>query len=279
MYFNISADSGTPKWTGFTLIMPAISVGNVGQLTCDLLIHTLKLTKTGCLYDQSLQPLVGNDAFESTGVAAGKLVTSAEVFESQEKKIVVIQQRAALVQGRAAEFRRKLIDWVKVTGFSKIVLLTSCFAYEKTDAHILRDSLRYLITPSLEAKQDEFVSAILKCSRLEKKPVEEGLELPRQPEDIPEAARDIHLPGGGVAKKLFIDCCQEGVPMAVLLLFCSEGDNTPDAMMMASYANNLLHLVPEPTSLPPGLPPWKIMWRAPASWTLLFGRPVDPSMY
>lgn len=62
----------------FSFFQPAVSVGNIGQLTCDLLINTLKLTKTGCFSDQSLQPLCGNDAFHSTGIAAGKLVTSAE---------------------------------------------------------------------------------------------------------------------------------------------------------------------------------------------------------
>ncbi|XP_054771511.2 proteasome assembly chaperone 2-like [Lytechinus pictus] len=187
-----------------TKLSPAISVGNIGQLTCDLIINTLKLTKTGCFSDQSLQPLCGNDAFHSEGIAAGKLVTSAEVYESREKKIVVIQQRADLVQGRTSEFRRKLIDWIKESGFSKVLLLTSCFAYEKTDAHIQSNTYRYLMTPSLEAKRDEFVSNLLKYSRLEKKPVEEGLELTSQ-QDIPEAGRDIHLPGGGIARKLFID--------------------------------------------------------------------------
>ncbi|XP_001180414.3 proteasome assembly chaperone 2 [Strongylocentrotus purpuratus] len=279
MYFNSVGVPECPNWTGFSLIMPAVSVGNIGQLTCDLLINTLKLTKMGCFSDQSLQPLCGNDAFHSTGIAAGKLVTSAEVFESQEKKIVVIQQRAALVQGRAGEFRRKLIEWIKEKGFSRVILITSCFAYEKTDAIIQSNTCRYLMTPSLEAKKDEFVSNLLKYPQLEKKPAEEGLELPRQPDDIPEAARDIRLSGGGIAKKLFIDCCKEDVPMAVLLLFCAEGDNTPHAMMMASFTNALLHLIPEPTKLPAGTPPWKAMWRPPASWTMLFGGPVDPTIY
>ena len=49
------------------------------------------------------------------------------------------------------------------------------------------------------------MTSILKGSRLEKKPAEEGLESSRQPEDIPEAARDVYLPGGGIARKLFVD--------------------------------------------------------------------------
>ncbi|XP_071496400.1 proteasome assembly chaperone 2-like [Diadema antillarum] len=278
MYFGASNGSTTPAWQSYTLIMPAISVGNVGQLACDLLIHTLKLTKVGCLHDHSLEPLCGNDAFLSTGVSSGKLVTSTEVYESSEKKIVVIQQRASFVKGRVKEFRRKLLDWIKQVGFARTVLLTSCFAYEKTDAHMLSSS-RYLMTPSLEKEKDSFVTSILKYQQLEKKPQLADLELAKKQDDIPEAARDIYLPGGGIAKKLFIDSCKADVPLAVLMHYCSESDNTQDAVMMASFVNSLLQLILEPSDPPRGDSSWRTMWKIPNSWTTLFGRPIDPTMY
>ncbi|XP_072169307.1 proteasome assembly chaperone 2-like [Diadema setosum] len=279
MYFGASNGSATPAWQGYTLIMPAISVGNVGQLACDLLIHTLKLTKVGCLHDHSLEPLCGNDAFLSTGVSSGILVTSTEVYESSEKKIVVIQQRASFVKGRVVEFRKKLLDWIKEVGFARTVLLTSCFAYEKTDAHVLRSSSRYLMTPSLEKEEDSFVSSILKFQQLERKPPQEGLFPAKKQDNIPEAARDIELPGGGIAKKLFIDSCKAEVPLAVLLHYCSEGDTSQDALMMAAFVNSLLQLIPEPSNPPRGDDSWRTMWKIPSSWTTLFIRPIDPTMY
>ena len=57
---------------------PAVSIGNVGQLTIDLLIYNLDLKRVGYLYDSSILPLVGNDPFTSSGMREGGLVTSAE---------------------------------------------------------------------------------------------------------------------------------------------------------------------------------------------------------
>lgn len=52
-------------------------MGNVAQLTVDLLINTLKLSRVGYLDDESLLPLVGNDAFDHTG-PPGCMHTSGE---------------------------------------------------------------------------------------------------------------------------------------------------------------------------------------------------------
>ena len=58
---------------------PCISVGNVGQLTVDLIINTLKLDRVGYLQDPGLLPLVGNDAFDhTTHTGQGHLHTAAE---------------------------------------------------------------------------------------------------------------------------------------------------------------------------------------------------------
>ena len=56
---------------------PSISVGNVGQLTVDLLVNTLQLPRVGYLNDPAILPLVGNDAFDHTR-PSGYLHTSAE---------------------------------------------------------------------------------------------------------------------------------------------------------------------------------------------------------
>lgn len=52
-------------------------MGNVPQLTVDLYINTLKLPRVGYLEDDSLLPVVGNDAFDHTR-PSGHLHTSAE---------------------------------------------------------------------------------------------------------------------------------------------------------------------------------------------------------
>lgn len=35
---------------------------------------------------------------------------------------------------------------------------------------------------------------------------------------------------------------KENIPLVVLLVFCSEGDNAPDALRMAEYANGWLNI-------------------------------------
>ena len=45
-------------------VQPAVSIGNVGQLACDLLISTLNACRVGFLYDDSTAPVVGSDPFD-----------------------------------------------------------------------------------------------------------------------------------------------------------------------------------------------------------------------
>lgn len=52
-------------------------MGNVGQLTVDLVINTLQLPRVGYLDHPAILPLVGNDAFDHTP-SSGFLHTSAE---------------------------------------------------------------------------------------------------------------------------------------------------------------------------------------------------------
>lgn len=42
--------------------------------------------------------------------------------------------------------------------------------------------------------------------------------------------------------------CAEDLPLAVLLLFCSEGDNIPDALTLVNQLNDWLHLLDNPVS-------------------------------
>lgn len=60
-----------------------MSIGNVGQLTTDLLISTLRPSKVGYLYTDCVVPVVGNnpfvehgspDMFEITTALEGRLI-------------------------------------------------------------------------------------------------------------------------------------------------------------------------------------------------------------
>ncbi|TSV28440.1 Proteasome assembly chaperone 2 [Bagarius yarrelli] len=66
--------------------------------------------------------------------------------------------------------------------------------------------------------------------------------------------------------------CSENISMAVLLLFCSEGDNVPDAFTLVNHLNDWLRLLD--TAVQDSVP-----WRIPSSWRLLFGSGVPPMIF
>jgi hypothetical protein len=47
----------------FCIFQPAVSIGNVGQLTADLLVSSMGSEKVGYLDDPYVLPCVGNDAY------------------------------------------------------------------------------------------------------------------------------------------------------------------------------------------------------------------------
>ncbi|XP_060066414.1 proteasome assembly chaperone 2-like [Ylistrum balloti] len=269
------------EWGDYTLIMPAVSVGNVGQLAVDLLISTLWMERVGHIHHESILPLVGNDPFAHEDFSDCKLVTSCDVYESIEHKVVVIQQRAPFVRGKMAMFRKWLKEWVTSMSFTRLVILTSSRSEERLDVQLQGDQLRFLASQSMEDSST--------CQRLRAAPLN-WLDLERRhtfpaptPEELQNGQKQpdyIYIPGGGIAKSLLEECGKE-MPVLVLMLFCSEGDNAQDAIYLASRLNMWLDLVDmkpkknEDGKIIKPLPGWKI----PLSWRHLFGARVDQTLY
>jgi len=253
------------SWQGYTLIVPSVSVGNVGQLAVDLIISTLVMEKVGIILDDSITPLVGNDPFHgciSSRVGTiglqkcdsprpFSLMTSCEVFESKSHQLVVIQLRSPLIRGRKGTFRRKLVDFAKSYGFRQTILMTSMHSHERLDSQLTGDQFRFVATPTFNFQLPD------SWKRLEDRPVREehlGQEI------------NPYMPGGGIAKPLFHLCTAEQLPLAVLVVFCSEGDNVPEAFQIANRLNDLLGVI-KPVKDVPG-------WKVPVSWSALFGNPA-----
>ncbi|OXB76519.1 UNVERIFIED_CONTAM: hypothetical protein H355_004888, partial [Colinus virginianus] len=79
--------------------------------------------------------------------------------------------------------------------------------------------------------------------------------------------------------------CSKGIHMAVLLKFCSEGDNIPDAFGLVNYLNEWLQLIKirrnSSADTCPGreIPDTSSQWKIPSSWRLLFGSGLPPALF
>ncbi|KAI4905424.1 hypothetical protein NFI96_026307 [Prochilodus magdalenae] len=257
----VSTEDSAPSFKGFTLILPAVSVGNVGQLATDLIISTLNMPRVGHFHSDCLIPMAGNNPYSISGGEAEQLSTNAEVYTHSDLKLAVLQIRTPVLQTKVKSFRRQLVSWIRSSGFSRTVLLSSSHAYQRDDQQLSGGPLRYLLSPALQDVGDALRE--LGWTELEKVSAFPG---------ITDSEKRLYIPGGGVTKGLYTDCCTESVPLAVVLLFCSEGDNIPDAFALANHLNDWLHLLEKSSQ---GSNPWKV----PSSWRLLFGSGIPPLLF
>ncbi|XP_002741628.1 proteasome assembly chaperone 2-like [Saccoglossus kowalevskii] len=266
---------GSPDdFKGCTLILPAVSVGNIGQLSVDLLVTTLELVKVGYIHSECVLPVCGNDPFNTDKKRTeGNLATSTEVYFSAANNLVVVQQRAPLVKGKHADYCNGLIDWITSFQFDKVIMLTSSHAYERLDSQLQGSSFRYIATPKLEKIIGDQMKDELKWCRLENR---DSTWCNEHKNETSKISSGVFIPGGGIAKRLYTQCCNKDISMAVLLVFCSEGDNISDALSLTTYLNHWLKVIP--TKDPSDVTSSRV-WQIPKSWSLLFGSTFDKSIY
>uniref|UniRef100_A0A3Q2QWN2 Proteasome assembly chaperone 2 n=1 Tax=Fundulus heteroclitus TaxID=8078 RepID=A0A3Q2QWN2_FUNHE len=293
-------------WPNFTHIIliriwPAVAVGNVGQLAVDLVVSTLNMSRVGYFHTDCLIPMAGNNPYASCKDDTEELHTPAEVYTAAELKLAVLQIRAPILQTRSKRFRQQLVSWIKASGFSRTVVLSSSHAYQRDDQQLT--PLRYLITPSLLTTSADALKE-LSWREMERMPAFPGVK-------DADAEPRLCIPGGGITKGLYTDSCAEDLPLAVLLLFCSEGDNIPDAFALVNHLNDWLHLLDgqvtlkyhfscESAEFKRDMQVFKLYlyifiyffpdfsyqsqepnrkWKVPSSWSLLFGSGIPPALF
>lgn len=82
-----------------------------------------------------------------------------------------------------------------------------------------------------------------------------------------------HLVNSGLLRKMFAECEKRAVGFVGLLLFCKEGVNVPEALIMATCFNQYNQILE--TELTPSTKDFSI----PKSWGLLFGSVPDTNLY
>jgi proteasome assembly chaperone 2 len=233
-----------------TLVMPSLSIGNVGQLAIDLFISTFDLPLVGRLESPFVVPVVGNDAFTQ---GEGRIATSIDLHFYREKNVLVLQQRAPVLEGKHNAFAESFVAWVKSTSVNQILFLTSTdAAFRFAESQLSGSQLRYLSFPGRQSEKNHFASL---AKSLNWKEVED--------ESVAEV-----LKRGTVSQKLYTACRQNDVPIFVVTLFCAEGNNIPEGTAMAGLLSALLETKEEP------------QWKFPPSWNaMLTPTPLETSLF
>ncbi|XP_036678917.1 proteasome assembly chaperone 2 isoform X2 [Balaenoptera musculus] len=132
----VPCGDSVPDLSGCTLLMPAVSVGNVGQLAIDLIISTLNMCKIGYFYTDCLVPMVGNNPYATAEENSTELSINAEVYASPSKKLVALQLRSIFIKYKSKSFCEKLLSWVKSSNCAKVVVLSSSHSYHRNDLQL-----------------------------------------------------------------------------------------------------------------------------------------------
>jgi len=222
--FHISPESiVSQKWKDHHFIMPAISVGQVGQLAVDLLLSNLgdEVTKIGDIYSDAILPIIGRqDRQTDKG-----LCTGLELYESKTHKLIILHQRAPFVKGRIPSFRRRLISWIKNSLFSKVFLFTGVSSHIRKDADLSGSLFRFLTTDG-ELKTKFSTDYNWKEYTTKKS----------------EDTNDFLIPGSGILKSLHEDCIKEEISFSSFIVFCNPGNTIREATQLVEHMLKFMNI-------------------------------------
>ena len=243
------------SWSAWTIVIPSVSIGNTSQLAVDLLISTLLAQKQVALAAHintyTLRPVVGPnpyDLFDRTPA------TPADVYTSVEHKLVIVQIRSAPYYDRKYSFIRQILDWIKECSFMQTILLTSSFSHYLShldEEYLAGFPVKFLTTSNFELSAENLQSAgmneVIKVEKYSMRPDPNGFVI---------------LPGCGFVKNLFEKLEKESMKAILMVKYCSEGDNTKDAVGLLVALSKCLKL--QNVELPS-------KHVTPISWNQLFG--------
>uniref|UniRef100_A0A336KWR8 Proteasome assembly chaperone 2 n=1 Tax=Culicoides sonorensis TaxID=179676 RepID=A0A336KWR8_CULSO len=223
----------------FKICVSTTCVGNVAQLTTDLLVENLKMEKVADLWHDSIPPLIGLSAFEHI---KDKTTSAAELYVNEEKKLACLQIRTPLTAPLMGDFFQKLADFAKSEQIKQVLILTASYAYEK---HSVQGS-DFMFKSNKE----------------------------RDFKGIPDLNKSFtpKILGGGYAMKLYEVLNEKEIDTVVLYKYVSEGDNIPDAVTLFIKLNQIIQFMEIDSKN-------EKMVKCPVSWKYLFGNRPPTEIY
>lgn len=226
----------------FTLIIPSVSVGNVPQLTVDLIIATHNLEKVGVLWHPAIVPSVGGDPY---GSDAKEVCTAVELYASDVYKIGVLQIRSGIEVKYALHFFKQLKLFILENGFKNVVILSSIFAYELHN--VTSGHLRFVSNENVAEKMK-----ILNVTEMERSDCGQFL-----------------FHGAGFTLKLY-ETLSDCVNCIILVKYVSEGDNRPDAYLLLDILYKVVDSFKNENVK---------NTKHPSSWQFVYGSPPPTGLY
>lgn len=186
-----------------------VSIGNVPQLTADLLIHTFHFERVGFIDTDTVIPVSSqredNNQIGSTTPIEGKDIHKREkkknnsllslVFQSKDRRWTCIQQRSPTIK----EKRKSYVDHITAfaSQFDQVIVLTSMDASRRLDSQINSVPFRVLGSGDYVNRSKALGIPILE-----------------------ESSERIHLPGSGLSRHVYKQLEDKAT---VLIMFALEG--------------------------------------------------------
>ncbi|GBG78106.1 hypothetical protein CBR_g26043 [Chara braunii] len=355
-FFAVGGIHPPPCLKGTTLILPVVSVGNVGQLAIDLLIATADVRRVGYLDEPNVLPCVGNDAFGE--VPEGNLTLGLEVYQDVKSEFTVVQQRGPTVKGTFSKFSDNLVSWIAETGFVEVVILSGFDPGKHLASRVFGREVHYLsslgnegidqrceaqgwtpldlgasLDPSLPGPESRRAPGRLYGVDEELEGVEEGISGSAHGLNSEQGGGggggEVGV-GGGVGGRvgggggggggemrggsswglddgfkrskfwrMFQKLKEKQIQTLVIVMFCSQGDNVEDGMIMANCVDKAIFPVMEKKTLlhagddqggagrsggytdgssDTGIH-LEMRWKIPISWTSLYGPSPDFTLF
>ncbi|ERN17668.1 proteasome assembly chaperone 2 [Amborella trichopoda] len=265
-----------------TLILPALSIGNIGQLAVDLLIASLNAKRVGFLDEPSVLPCVGNDAYGP--MPEGDLAIPLEVYDAPSHGLSLIQQRSPVVKGMMIEFAKNLASCASDMGKTHIIILSGLDSGRRRRCDLSSNmQIHYISSASVDGTDE--VCKHLGWKRLpEYSPTQkrwqylvslsEGNIVPDDFLSFDDELTDEDYYPSLPFAALFSCCKAKDLKVTCILSYCSEGDNIPDSFRMAEAACHLLGVrMNDIHANEPG------GWLIPLSWKTVYGPPPDISLF
>ena len=167
------------KFTGSTLILPIVSIGNVPQLTVDLLVYNLPGVKlVGRLDNTWIYPFSaapdytedGDGKPDDTVNSPVSTCTGLEVYYCSRFNLTIVQQRSPIISGCAQRFYKDmLVPFVELCEFKNVLVLQSRDKgfrkdkFAKNDFQLWTNDLAKNLAISLNIKDDPRIASVNKC--------------------------------------------------------------------------------------------------------------------